>query len=215
VWNERSSPIRSFAWTYQANPKNKVDFTWYNKTYWFLPDSASATLAFEAATRRDYLAQRLIMADWTMPAGTNRLLSRSQAMNYKSESNDVPWTDLAPGMIRLSRKQSRIALPRGKDEFRNIYQRVLPLPRGDVITSRAHTHSRSASPTRLGASEFVGYDTSPRQLPLEQCAFRIRSRSGRWGSWKADVDQTWGSCADRLAMGRLTLNICGPLRDYF
>jgi hypothetical protein len=211
VYNEQKQPDTQLRLTYQANPKNKVGFTWYNTTYCFCPTDASATLAFEAATRRDYPLQRLLMGDWTMPA-TNRLLFELAAMNYKSESNDVPMPGLAPGMIPVL-EQSTGLLYRAKDEFRNLYQRVYTYRLATSYITGAHSFKVGMTDKR-GGSEFVGYNTSDVSYRFNNgIPNQITQRA--LGGWKADVDHDMGVFAqDRWTVQRLTMNIAGRY-DYF
>lgn len=137
VWNEQEQPDTQLRLTLQATPKHKVGFTWYDTTYCFCPTDASATLTFEAATRRDYPLQRLIMGDWTVPA-TNRLLFEVAGMVYRSESNDVPWDELNPLMIPAMEQSTGLRY-RAKDEYRILYQRVYTLRVATSYVTGAHS----------------------------------------------------------------------------
>jgi hypothetical protein len=73
VWNEQKQPDTQVRLSWQASPKNKLGFSWYDTTYCFCPTDASLTRAWEAGARADYPLQRLVAGDWTLPA-TNRVL---------------------------------------------------------------------------------------------------------------------------------------------
>jgi hypothetical protein len=211
VWNEQEQPDTQVRLTLQATPKHKVGFTWYDTTYCFCPTDASATLAFEAATRRDYPLQRLIMGDWTVPA-TNRLLFEAAGMNYRSESNDVPWDELNPLMIPAMEQSTGLRY-RAKDEFRNLFQRVYTLRVATSYVTGAHSF-RVGLTDKLGGSEFVGFDTQPVSYRLNNgIPNQITQRA--LGGWKADVDHDMGVFAqDRWTVRSLTLNLAARY-DYF
>jgi hypothetical protein len=211
VWNEQKQPDTQLRLTLQATPKHKVGFTWYDTTYCFCPTDASATLAFEAATRRDYPLQRLVMGDWTVPA-TNRLLFEVAGMNYRSESNDVPWDELNPLMIPVMEQSTGLRY-RAKDEFRILLQRVYTFRVATSYVTGAHSF-RVGMTDKLGGSEFIGFDTQPVSYRFNNgVPNQITQRA--LGSWKADVDHDMGVFAqDRWTIRNLTMNLAARY-DYF
>ena len=211
VWNEQKQPDTQLRMTWQANPKHKVGFTWYDTTYCFCPTDASSTLAFEAATRRDYPLQRLMMGDWTFPA-TNRLLFEVSGMAYRSESNDVPWEDLNPLMVPALEQSTGLRY-RAKDEYRILLQRVYALRFATSYITGAHSFKVGVT-DKLGGSEFIGFDTQPVSYRLNNgIPNQITQRA--LGGWKADVDHDIGVFAqDRWTIKKLTLNLAGRY-DYF
>lgn len=211
VWNEQKQPDTQLRMTWQANPKHKVGFTWYDTTYCFCPTDASSTLAFEAATRRDYPLQRLMMGDWTFPS-TNRLLFEVSGMAYRSESNDVPWEDLNPLMVPALEQSTGLRY-RAKDEYRILLQRVYALRFATSYITGAHSFKVGMT-DKLGGSEFIGFDTQPVSYRLNNgIPNQITQRA--LGGWKADVDHDIGVFAqDRWTIRKLTLNLAGRY-DYF
>jgi hypothetical protein len=211
VWNEQKQPDTQLRVSWQANPKHKVGFTWYNTTYCFCPTDASSTLAFEAATRRDYPLQRLMMGDWTFPA-TNRLLFDVSGMNYRSESNDVPWEDLNPLMVPALEQSTGLRY-RAKDEYRILLQRVYALRFATSYITGAHSFKVGMT-DKFGGSEFIGFDTQPVSYRLNNgVPNQITQRA--LGGWKADVNHDIGLFAqDRWTVRKLTLNLAARY-DYF
>ncbi len=211
VWNEQKQPDTQLRLTLQATPRHKVGFTWYNTTYCFCPTDASSTLAFEAATRRDYPLQRLIMGDWTFPA-TNRLLFEVASMYYRSESNDVPWVDLNPLMIPALEQSTGLRY-RAKDEYRKLFQRVYSYRVATSYITGAHSFKVGLT-DKMGGSEFVGFDTQPVSYRLNNgVPNQITQRA--LGGWKADVDHDMGIFGqDRWTIRNLTLNLAARY-DHF
>jgi hypothetical protein len=67
--------------TIQANPKNKVAFTWREQNYCRCPDRVSATLSPEAAQDRRFPRLQQQHAEWTSPL-TNRILLEAVGMHF-------------------------------------------------------------------------------------------------------------------------------------
>src|SRR5204862_7488805 len=81
-----------------ATPRNKLGGPYYNTSYCFCTTDAPLTQSWEAGQRAQYPFQRLVTGDWTLPL-TSRMLIEANGMVYKSQSNRIPWSGLAQGMI--------------------------------------------------------------------------------------------------------------------
>ena len=116
VWNEQKQPDEQLRVSWQATPRNKVGGTYYNTSYCFCPTDASLTLSWEAGQRAEYPFQRLITGDWTLPL-TSRMLIEANGQIYKSQSNRIPWSGLAQGMIPVQEQNTGMRY-RAADSYR-------------------------------------------------------------------------------------------------
>jgi len=211
VWNEQKQPDTQVRLSWQASPKNKLGFSWYDTTYCFCPTDASLTRAWEAGARADYPLQRLVAGDWTLPA-TNRVLIEANGLVYKSESNRSPWDELNRAIIPVQ-EQSTGMRYRADDQYRKLYQSVYTFRGALSYVTGAHAFKVGAT-NKSGGSHFVDYDLVPVSYRLRNgVPNRITQRA--LGEWKADVDFDLGVYAqDRWTINKLTLNY-GLRYDYF
>jgi len=211
VWNEQKQPDEQVRVSWQATPRNKVGGTYYNTSYCFCPTDASLTLSWEAGQRAEYPFQRLVTGDWALPL-TSRMLIEAQGMIYKSQSNRIPWSGLAQGMIPV-REQNTGMRYRAADSYRVQDQSVYNI-RG------AFSYVTGAHAIKVGGSNKFGdlgqreYDLSPVSYTLRNgVPNRITERA--LGTWRANVDADLGLFAqDRWTRSNLTLNY-GLRYDYF
>src|SRR6185503_10763816 len=155
VWNEQKQPDTQVRLSWQASPKNKLGFSWYDTTYCFCPTDASLTRAWEAGARADYPLQRLVAGDWTLPA-TNRVLIEANGLVYKSESNRSPWDELNRAIIPVQ-EQSTGMRYRADDQYRKLYQSVYTFRGALSYVTGAHAFKVGAT-NKSGGSHFVDYD---------------------------------------------------------
>ena len=211
VWNEQKQPDSQVRVSWQASPRNKLGFTYYNTSYCFCPTDASLTLSWEAGQRADYPFQRLIAGDWTLPL-TNRMLVEANGQIYESESNRSPWAGLAEGMIPVQEQTTGMRY-RAAESFRVQSQ--------SVYTYRgAFSYVTGAHAFKVGGSSRFG-DLSQREYDLSPVSYRLRNSMPNritqraLGEWTANVDADLGLFAqDRWTRSNLTVNY-GLRYDYF
>jgi hypothetical protein len=211
VFNDTRSPDVQFRLTWQATPTHKVGFMWYDTTNCFCPTDASSTVSLEAATRREYPLQRLIQADWTAPI-TNRLLFEAGANVLPGESNDMPWPEMAPGMIGVT-EQSTGLVYRGGTTFRILRQRATAY-RGAV------SYITGAHAFKIGMNDRIGY-TKHHSFDLNPLNYRFNNGVPNQLTQRAypfdrlgNVDHELGVFAqDKWTVGGLTLSY-GARYDY-
>ena len=211
VWNEQKQPDTQVRVSWQATPKNKVGFTWYDTTYCFCPTDASLTRSWESGQRADYPLQRLVAGDWTFPV-TNRLLIEGNGQVYKSQSNRSPWDGLAEGMIPVQEQVTGMRYRAG-ETYRYLYQTVYTYRGAVSYVTGAHAFKVGAT-NKSGGSHLIDYDLVPVSYRVRNAVpNRITQRA--LGEWKADVDADLGLFVqDRWTISGLTLNY-GLRYDYF
>jgi hypothetical protein len=211
VFNEQKQPDTQLRLTWQASSRNKLGFTWYDTTYCFCPTDASATRAYEAATRRDYPLQRLIQYDWTFPA-TNRLLLEANGMAYHSESNDVAWPEINPLMIAVTEQSTGLRY-RANDSHRILKQRVYTYRAAMSYITGGHAFKVGVN-HKGGGSHFHEFDIQPVSYRLNNgLPNQLTQRA--LGDWWGDVDHDMGLFAqDRWTVGGLTVSY-GARYDFF
>ena len=211
VWNEQKQPDEQVRVSWQATPRNKVGGTYYNTSYCFCPTDASLTLSWEAGQRAEYPFQRLVTGDWTAPI-TSRMLLEAEGMIYKSQSNRIPWSGLAPGIIPVQEQNTGMRF-RAADSYRVQDQSVYNIRGAFSYVTGAHAIKVGGSNKfgNLGQSE---YDLSPVSYRVRGgIPNRITQRA--LGAWRANVDADLGLFAqDRWTRSKLTLNY-GLRYDYF
>ena len=211
VWNEQKQPDTQLRMSWQATPKNKIGGTYYNTSYCFCPTDASLTLSWEAGQRAEYPFQRLVAGDWTLPL-TSRMLIEANGQVYKSQSNRIPWSGLAQGMIPVQEQNTGMRY-RAADMYRVQDQSVYTLRGAFSYVTGSHAFKVGGTDKfgDLGQSE---YDLSPVSYRLRNgVPNRITERA--LGSWRANVGADLGLFAqDRWTRSRLTLNY-GVRYDYF
>ena len=211
VWNRQRQPDTQLRMSWQATPRQKVGFTWYNTTYCFCPTDASLTLSWEAGQRASYPVQRLIAGDYTFPV-TSRLLVEGNGQVFKSHSDRVPWEGLAQGMIPVQEQNTGMRY-RSAESYRVQAQSVYTFRGAVSYVTGAHALKFGGSNRsgNLGQSE---YDFVPVSYRLRN-AMPNRITQRALGSWTADVAFDLGLFAqDRWTLGDLTLNY-GFRYDYF
>jgi len=211
VWNEQKQPDEQLRVSWQATPRNKIGGTYYNTSYCFCPTDASATLSWEAGQRAEYPFQRLITGDWTLPL-TSRMLIEANGMIYKSQSNRIPWSGLAPGIIPVQEQNTGMRY-RAADSYRVQDQSVYNI-------SGAFSYVTGAHAIKVGGSNKFG-DLGQREYDLSPVSYRVRGglpnriTERALGAWRANVDADLGLFAqDRWTRSKLTLNY-GLRYDYF
>ena len=211
VWNEQKQPDEQLRMSWQATSKQKLGFTAYNTTYCFCPTDAAGTRSWEAAQRASYPIQRLVAGDWTFPS-TNRLLFEGNGQNFKSESNRVPWTGLAAGMIPVMEQATGMTY-RAADIYRTQAQSVYTFRGAVSFVTGAHAFKAGGS-NRSGTLGQVEYDFTPVSYRFRNAVpNRITQRA--LGEWKAHVNADLGLYVqDRWTLSNLTLNY-GLRYDYF
>jgi hypothetical protein len=211
VWNEQKQPDEQVRVSWQATPRNKLGGTYYNTSYCFCPTDASLTLSWEAGQRAEYPFQRLITGDWTLPL-TNRMLIETNGLIYKSQSNRIPWSGLADGMIPVQEQNTGMRY-RAAESYRVQDQSVYNV-------SGAFSYVTGAHAIKVGGSNKFG-DLGQREYDLSPVSYRLRSgvpnriTERALGAWRANVDADLGLYAqDRWTRSKLTLNY-GLRYDYF
>jgi hypothetical protein len=211
VWNEQKQPDTQLRMSWQATPKNKIGGTYYNTSYCFCPTDASLTQSWEAGQRAEYPFQRLVAGDWTLPL-TSRMLIEANGQVYKSQSNRIPWSGLAQGMIPVQEQNTGMRY-RAADMYRVQDQSVYTLRGAFSYVTGSHAFKVGGTDKfgDLGQSE---YDLSPVSYRLRNgVPNRITERA--LGSWRANVGADLGLFAqDRWTRSKLTLNY-GVRYDYF
>ena len=211
VWNEQKQPDTQLRVSWQATPKNKIGGTYYNTSYCFCPTDASLTQSWEAGQRAEYPFQRLVAGDWTLPL-TSRMLIEANGQVYKSQSNRIPWSGLAQGMIPVQEQNTGMRY-RAADMYRVQDQSVYTLRGAFSYVTGSHAFKVGGTDKfgDLGQSE---YDLSPVSYRLRNgVPNRITERA--LGSWRANVGADLGLFAqDRWTRSKLTLNY-GVRYDYF
>ena len=211
VWNDQKQPDSQLRMSWQATPRQKVGFTWYNTTYCFCPTDASATLSWEAGTRQNYPVQRLIEGDYALPL-TGRLLIEGNGQFLNSQSNRIPWAGLAQGIVPVQ-EQSTGMRYRSPDQFRVQAQHVYTFRGAVSYVTGAHAFKVGAS-NRSGWLNQTEYDFSPVSYRLRNAVpNRITERA--LGFWQANVKFDLGLYAqDRWTYKNLTASY-GLRLDYF
>jgi carboxypeptidase family protein len=211
VWNEQKQPDEQVRVSWQATPRNKVGGTYYNTSYCFCPTDASLTLSWEAGQRAEYPFQRLVTGDWTLPL-TSRMLIEANGLVYKSQSNRIPWSGLAQGMIPVQEQNTGMRY-RAAESYRVQDQSVYNI-------SGAFSYVTGAHAIKVGGSDKFG-DLGQREYDLSPVSYRVRGgvpnriTQRALGTWRANVDSDLGLYAqDRWTRSRLTLNY-GVRYDYF
>ena len=211
VWNEQKQPDEQVRVSWQATPRNKLGGTYYNTSYCFCPTDASLTLSWEAGQRAEYPFQRLITGDWTLPL-TNRMLIETNGLIYKSQSNRIPWSGLADGMIPVQEQNTGMRY-RAAESYRVQDQSVYNV-------SGAFSYVTGAHAIKVGGSNKFG-DLGQREYDLSPVSYRLRSgvpnriTERALGAWRANVNADLGLYAqDRWTRSKLTLNY-GLRYDYF
>jgi carboxypeptidase family protein len=211
VWNEQKQPDEQVRVSWQATPRNKLGGTYYNTSYCFCPTDASLTLSWEAGQRAEYPFQRLVTGDWTLPL-TSRMLIEANGLVYKSQSNRIPWSGLAQGMIPVQEQNTGMRY-RAADMYRVQDQSVYNI-------SGAFSYVTGAHAIKVGGSNKFG-DLGQREYDLSPVSYRVRGgvpnriTERALGTWRANVDADLGLYAqDRWTRNKLTLNY-GLRYDYF
>jgi hypothetical protein len=211
VWNEQKQPDEQLRVSWQATPKNKIGGTYYNTSYCFCPTDASLTLSWEAGQRAEYPFQRLVTGDWTLPL-TSRMLIEANGMIYKSQSNRIPWSGIAPGMIPVQEQTTGMKY-RAADSYRVQDQSVYNISGSFSYVTGAHA-------IKVGGSNKFG-NLGQREYNLSDVSYRLRNGTPNriteraLGLWRANVDADLGLYAqDRWTRDKLTLNY-GLRFDYF
>jgi hypothetical protein len=211
VWNEQKQPDEQVRVSWQATPRNKLGGTYYNTSYCFCPTDASATLSWEAGQRAEYPFQRLVTGDWTLPL-TSRMLIEANGLIYKSQSNRIPWSGLAEGIIPVQEQNTGMRY-RAADMYRVQDQSVYNI-------SGAFSYVTGAHAIKVGGSNKFG-DLGQREYDLSPVSYRVRGgvpnriTERALGTWRANVDADLGLYAqDRWTRNKLTLNY-GVRYDYF
>jgi hypothetical protein len=159
VINDTRNPDSQVRVTWQAAPTHKLAFMWYDTTNCFCPTNASATVALEAAARREYPLQRVVQGEWTSPF-TNRLLFEGGVNHFWGESNDMPWPDGRPGMIQVT-EQATGLIYRGAADGNRILKQLVPSWRFAVsYITGAHAFKAGVN-DKGGHTEFHAFDTVP------------------------------------------------------
>lgn len=213
IINDTRNPDQQLRLTWQAAGRHKVGFLYYNTTNCFCPTDASATVALEAATRREYPLQRLAQVDWTSPY-TNRLLLEGGLNKFWGESNDMPYPDLAPGAIQVT-EQSTGLVYRGSGTGNRILKQWVPSWKVAVsYITGAHAFKVGYN-EKIGHTYLRGFSNTPvvyrfnNGVPnqLTQLAYPFERL--------ADVDTDMGVFAqDKWTISGLTLSY-GVRYDYF
>src|SRR5438105_1209324 len=211
VWNDQKQPDTQLRMSWQATARQKIGFTAYNTTYCFCPTDASATLSWEAGTRQSYPVQRLFAGDYTLPL-TARLLIEGNGQFFDSQSNRVPWDDLAHGIVPVQEQTTGMKY-RSPDSFRVQAQRVYTFRGALSYVTGAHAFKFGGS-NRSGHLYQNEYDFSPVSYRLRNAVpNRITERA--LGFWQANVKFDLGLYAqDRWTRNKLTVNY-GLRLDYF
>jgi hypothetical protein len=211
VWNEQKQPDEQLRVSWQATPRNKVGGTYYNTSYCFCPTDASLTLSWEAGQRAQYPFQRLVTGDWTLPL-TSRMLIEANGMIYKSQSNRIPWSGLAQGIIPVQEQNTGMKY-RAADSYRVQDQSVYNI-------SGAFSYVTGAHAIKVGGSNKSG-DLGQSEYDLSPVSYRLRSgvpnriTERALSAWRANVNADLGLYAqDRWTRSKLTLNY-GLRYDYF
>jgi hypothetical protein len=211
VWNEQKQPDEQVRVSWQATPRNKLGGTYYNTSYCFCPTDASLTLSWEAGQRAEYPFQRLVTGDWTLPL-TNRMLIEANGLIYKSQSNRIPWSGLAQGIIPVQEQNTGMRY-RAADSYRVQDQSVYNI-------SGAFSYVTGAHAIKVGGSNKFG-DLGQSEYDLSPVSYRVRGgvpnriTERALGTWRANVDADLGLYAqDRWTRSKLTLNY-GLRYDYF
>ncbi len=211
VWNEQKQPDEQVRLSWQATPRNKLGGTYYNTSYCFCPTDASATLSWEAGQRAEYPFQRLVTGDWTLPL-TSRMLIEANGLIYKSQSNRIPWSGLAQGIIPVQEQNTGMRY-RAADMYRVQDQSVYNITGAFSYVTGAHA-------IKVGGSNKFG-DLGQREYDLSPVSYRVRGgvpnriTERALGTWRANVDADLGLYAqDRWTRNKLTLNY-GLRYDYF
>jgi len=211
VWNEQKQPDTQLRVSWQATPRHKAGFTWYNTTYCFCPTDASLTRAWESGGRQNYPLQRLVAGDWTFPA-TSRLLAEANGQVFQSESDRLPWAGLNRAMIPVQ-EQATGMLYRAGEIYRFQGQTVYTVRGALSFVTGAHAFKVGGS-NRSGGLHQEEYDFVPVSYRFRNgVPNRLTQRA--LGAWKANVDADLGLYAqDRWTLGNLTLNY-GLRYDFF
>jgi hypothetical protein len=211
VWNEQKQPDEQVRVSWQATPRNKLGATYYNTSYCFCPTDASLTVSWEAGQRAEYPFQRLVTGDWTLPL-TSRMLIEANGLVYKSQSNRIPWSGLAQGIVPVQEQNTGMRY-RAADSYRVQDQSVYTLYGSFSYVTGAHA-------IKFGGSDKFG-DLGQREYDLSPVSYRVRSgvpnriTERALGLWRANVDADLGLFAqDRWTRSKLTLNY-GLRYDYF
>ncbi|HXD20923.1 MAG TPA: carboxypeptidase regulatory-like domain-containing protein [Vicinamibacterales bacterium] len=211
VWNEQKQPDEQVRVSWQATPRNKLGGTYYNTSYCFCPTDASLTLSWEAGQRAEYPFQRLVTGDWTLPA-TSRMLIEANGLIYKSQSNRIPWSGLAEGIIPVQEQNTGMRY-RAAESYRVQDQSVYTLSGSFSYVTGAHA-------IKFGGSDKFG-DLGQNEYDLSPVSYRLRGgvpnriTERALGSWRANVGADLGLYAqDRWTRNQLTLNY-GLRYDYF
>ena len=243
VFNESKQPDTQSRITWQASQRSKIAFMHYDTSYCFCPTDASRTRAEEAAGQRNYPEQRLIAADFTMPA-TNRTLIELQVQRYTSESDDIPWDGLdqslqvwgpngETGTIVPARDRRGLRMRyRARDDYRYLTQRVYTVAGSVSYVTGSHAFKVGFN-DKFGGSHYIDFDTvpvsyrirngvagsgTPRPDRIEMRAFPTAGaldRNSDQAGWRGDVDADLGIYVqDRWTKDKLTVN-AGFRYDYF
>ena len=213
VINDTRNPDTQLKLSWQAAPRHKVGFFWYDTTNCFCPTDASATVALEAAARRDYPLQRLVQVDWSSPY-TNRLLFEAGANYFWGESNDVAWPDLAPGMIQVTEQSTGLVF-RGAGGTSRILKQWVPSWRftTSYITG-AHSFKVGIN-DKGGHTDFHGFDSQPLSFRFNNGVPNQLTQRAYPFDRLADVAHDIGVFVqDRWTINRLTVGY-GVRYDYF
>jgi hypothetical protein len=211
VTNDAQQPDGMARLTWQATQKHKIGLMWNQATQCFCPVNASANLALEAASRRDYPRQQLIQADWTAPL-TSRLLFEAGGNYFNGTNDDVPLPGLNPAMISVT-EQSNGLTYRAASTYRLLPEKMTNL-RGSVsYITGAHAFKVGFN-HREGRTEFYRFANQPVSYRFNNGVPNQLTEFAYPWTRKAKMDHSLGLFAqDKWTVGGLTLSY-GARYDY-
>jgi hypothetical protein len=212
IINDTRNPDTQLRVSWQATPKHKIGFLWYDTTNCFCPTDASSSVSLEAATFREYPTQRVIQGDWTSPI-TSRLLFEAGGNLFLGDSNDIPWEGLDPVMIQVTEQSTGLAYRGAGSANRFLHQNIKSYRGAVSYITGAHAFKVGVN-ERNGWTSFHSFDLNPlgyrfnNGVPnqLTQRAFPVIRR--------ASMDHELGVYAqDKWTLAGLTLGY-GVRYDY-
>jgi hypothetical protein len=212
IINDTRTPDTQLRVTWQATPRNKIGFLWYDTTSCFCPTDATSSVALEAATRREYPLQRLLQGDWTSPV-TSRLLFEAGANSFLGDFDDTPWPDLTPAMIQVT-EQSTGLIYRGAGTTNRRLHLVINSYRGAMsYITGAHAFKVGMN-ERNGNTKFSNFALNPLTYRLNNGVPNQLTQVAYPVDRRANMDHELGVYAqDKWTVSGLTLNY-GVRYDY-